>query len=124
MADKVGIVWPMKGIIKAKIFDDGMTIKLDDLVRWVGINPGSFKNIRGSVAKARLAWERLKRNAPLLHKKDTIAADTLKILLFGDQIEFPDLNESFNMDEGEWDAVRMTGDGLDKLVKRVMEQPE
>lgn len=61
VADLVGVIWPMKGTAKPKVFHDtGLVIKLDDLARWAGINPGSFKNIRASVAKARVAQERLR----------------------------------------------------------------
>jgi hypothetical protein len=124
VADDIGIVWPMKGTVKSKTFaDTGLTIKLDDLTRWVGINPGSFKNIRASVAKARVAREHLRRQSiPSLDKKDASAANILKVLLTGNPVEYPGLENSSDMEDGEWDAIRMTGDSLDKLVKRVIEK--
>jgi hypothetical protein len=124
VAERVGVIWPMKGTAKPKVFHDtGMVIKLDDLARWAGINAGSFKNIRASVAKARVARERLRRQSALsLDQRDASAVNILKVLLSEEQVVYPDLGQTFNMADGEWDAIRMTADSLDRLVKRILDK--
>ena len=121
IANQIGIVWPVKGTIKPKTFPDtGLVIKVDDLARWAGLNPGSFKNIWASVAKARVARELLRQqNILSLDTRDIIAIEVLKVLLSGEQVEYPDLEQTFSMQEGMWDAIRMTADGMDRLIKRV-----
>lgn len=119
----LGIAWPLNRGTGRPVTIDNLTISLIDIVGWLGCcATETFCNIRSSVARSRVALERLTRTASLgpLPPSDESARNILFALLISKPLTPPVVGSNLQMELGQLDAMSLSNAKWVSLVADIL----